>query len=139
VTTGSSTTGRSMPAVLVAVLAVLASLLVGPAATATHPGAGASTVAVRGPAPLGTGQREAREQLRPAPRRGTRGDLGSAASLDRPATRGHVPSPSAAVAVVALLAVLVAGGLAVRGRTGLPSRRTPGMVRDRAPPALALA
>ena len=138
----ATTRGRSLPAALLGVLAVLCSLVVGPGAV-TAPAAAAasaSTSAVRALAPFGTGLRDARHHPRALPRRGIRDQAGSLISAERPAPAGHGPAPSAAVLALAVaLTVLVAGGLAARRRTGRLSRRTPGMLRDRAPPAPALA
>jgi hypothetical protein len=106
------------------VLAVLATVLVGPAATSVHHEVTASAVTVRAVAPVASGFRQ---------------HLGFAASVDRPALGGHGPSPSAAFSSASVLAALVAIGLAVVCRTGRRPRRTPGSARGRAPPALALA
>jgi hypothetical protein len=137
----ASTRGRGLPAALLGVLAVLASLVVGPGAVAAPAAAAASasTSAVRALAPFGAGVRDARHHLRTLPRRGTRDQSGPLIAPERPAPAGHGPAPSAAVlALAAALTVLVAGGLAARRRTGHVSRRTPGTLRDRAPPVPAL-
>jgi hypothetical protein len=138
----ATTRSRRLPAVLLGVLAVFASLVVGPAAT-TAPAAAAasaSTSAVRALAPFGSAVRDARQHPRALPRRGTRDHSGSLIAAERRAPAGHGPAPSAAVlALVVGLTVLAAGGLAARRRTGHFSRRTPGTLRDRAPPVPALA
>lgn len=119
----TTTTGR-VSAALLGVLAVLATVLVGPAATSVHREVTASAVTVRAVAPVASGLRQ---------------HLGTATSVDRPALGGHGPSPSAGLGSAAVLAALVAVGLAVLGRTGRLPRRTPGPARGRAPPAPALA
>ena len=120
-----STTMRGrVAAALLGVLAVLATVLVGPGATSVHREVTASAVTVRALAPVASGLRH---------------QLGAAASVDRQGLRGHGPSPSAGLTSAAVLAALVAIGLAVLGRTGRLPRRTPGLARGRAPPAPALA
>ena len=119
----TTTTGR-VSAALFGVLAVLATVLVGPGATSVHREVTASTVTVRAVAPIASGLRH---------------QIGAAASVDRQGLRGHGPSPSAGLTSAAVLAALVAIGLAVLGRTGRLPRRTPGIARGRAPPAPALA
>jgi hypothetical protein len=119
----TTTTGR-VSAALFGVLAVLATVLAGPGATSVHREVTASAVTVRTVAPVASGLRH---------------QIGTAASVDRQALRGHGPSPSAGLTSAAVLAALVAIGLAVLGRTGRLPRRTPGTVRGRAPPAPALA
>jgi hypothetical protein len=132
---------RSLPAGLLGVLAVLASLLVLPgsfAATALTPSA--APAAARGAAPFGAGLRETRDKVRVAPRRLTREQSAALAAADRSAGTGRGPAPVAAVQTAALaLTGLVVMALATAGPTRRPSRRTPGARRDRAPPALALA
>jgi hypothetical protein len=124
VTTRLSTTTRGrVSAALLGVLAVLATVVVGPGATSDHSEVTASAVTVRAVAPVAAGIRH---------------HVGTAASVDRPALGGHGPSPSAALGSAAVLAALVALGLAVLGRAGHLPRRTPGMARGRAPPATAL-
>jgi hypothetical protein len=120
----STTTRGRVSAALLGVLAVLATVLVGPGATSVHLEVTASSVTVRAVAPVASGLRH---------------HLGTAASVDRPALGGHGPSPSATLASAAALAALVALGLAVSGRTGRLPRRTPGRARARAPPARTLA
>ena len=119
----TTTTGR-VSAALFGVLAVLATVLVGPGATSVHREVTASAVTVRAVTPVASGLRH---------------QIGAAASVDRQVPRGHGPSPSAGLTSAAVLAALVAIGLAVLGRTGRLPRRTPGTARGRAPPALALA
>ena len=116
-------TGR-VSAALLGVLAVFATVLVGPGATSVHREVTASAVTVRAVAPVASGLRH---------------QIGTAASVDRQALGGHGPSPSAGLTSAALLAALVAIGLAVLGRTGRLPRRTPGTARGRAPPAPVLA
>lgn len=119
----TTTTGR-VSAALLGVLAVLATVLVGPGATSVHRGVTASSVTVRAVAPVASGLRH---------------QIGTAASVERAALGGHGPSPSAGLGSAAVLAALVAVGLAVLGRTGRLPRRTPGTARGRAPPVPALA
>ena len=132
--------GRSLPAGLLGVLAVLASLLVLPgSAAAVAPSHSAASAAARGAMPFGVGLRETRDKVRVGPRR-----LGvqsaTFVATERPAGAGHGPAPvAAALAAVVALTGLVAGALVACGRPARRSRRTPGTRRDRAPPALALA
>jgi hypothetical protein len=119
----TTTTGR-VSAALFAVLAVLASVLAGPGTPSVQREVTVSTVTIRAVAPVASGLRH---------------QIGAAASVDRQALRGHGPSPSAGLTSAAVLAALVAIGLAVLGRTGRLPRRTPGTARGRAPPAPALA
>ena len=133
--------GRSLPAGLVGVLAVLASVLVLPgSAAAAAPSHSAAPVAARGAAPFGVGLRETRDKVRVAPRRLGREQSATFVAADRPAGTGHGPAPvaaalAAAVALTGLVAVALVTGDRPAGRSG----RTPGARRDRAPPALALA
>jgi hypothetical protein len=120
----TTTRGRRLSAALLGVLAVLATVLVGPGATSVHREVTASAVTVRAVAPVAAGLRH---------------HIGPVASVDRPALGGHGPSPSATLTSAAVLAALVAIGLAVLGRTGRLPRRTPGRARGRAPPAPAVA
>ena len=120
-----STTMRGrVAAALLGVLAVLATVLVGPGATSVHREVTASSVTVRALAPVASGLRH---------------QIGAAASVDRQVLRGHGPSPSAGFTSAAVLAALVAIGLGGLGRTGRLPRRTSGSARGRAPPVPALA
>jgi hypothetical protein len=130
-----------LAAALFAVLAVLASPCVGPAATSARAGTApaATTSTVSGVAPPNTGPRETRDHLRALPRRGAREQSRLAVATVRPATTGQGPTLFAAVlGSPGLVAPLVTGFLAVRKRTGQVSRRLSGTRRDRAPPAFAL-
>ena len=133
--------GRSLPAGLLGVLAVLASLLVLPgSASSAAPSPSAAPSAVRGAAPLGAGLRETRDKVRVAPRRLSREQPAASAAADHRAGPGHGSDPVAAVLTAALaLAGLVVALLVTAGRPAGPSRRTPGARRVRAPPALAFA
>jgi hypothetical protein len=132
---------RSLPAGLLGVLAVLASLLVLPgSAAAAAPSPAAAPAAARGAVPFGAGLRETRDKVRVASRRLSREQSTASAAADRPARTGHGPAPVAAVPTAALaLTGLGVLALVTAGRPARPSRRTPGARRDRAPPALALA
>lgn len=133
--------GCSLPAGLLGVLAVLASLLVLPgSAAAAAPSHSAAPAAARGAAPLGVGLRETRDKIRVAPRRLGREQSATLVAADRPAGTGRGPAPvAAALAAAVALTGLVVAALVTGGRPARRSRRTPGTRRDRAPPALALA
>jgi hypothetical protein len=138
----TTTRGRSLPAVLLGVLAVLASLL---AAPGTSVAAGASVVAakpvaVRGAAPSGTGLRDGRDHLRAFSRRSSRDESAARAVAERRTGAGQGPAPFAAVLLTAVaLTALAAGAVVSRGPAGHAPRRTPTARRGRAPPAAALA
>lgn len=133
--------GRSLPAGLLGVLAVLASLLVWPGGTvAATPSPSVAPAAARGAVPFGVGLREARDKVRVAPRRLSREQTVALVAADRPSGTGVGSTPAAAVLAGALALIgLVVGALVTAGGPASPSRRTPGGRRDRAPPALALA
>ena len=135
------TRGRSLAAALLGVLAVLASLFVGPAAATTQAAAAPASTAstVRGVAPLALGPRETRDHLRALTRRGAGEQSRLAVATERTAAAGQGPTLFTAVLGAAVLVVpRVAGLPAVRERSGQVSRHMSGTHRDRAPPALAL-
>jgi hypothetical protein len=129
-------------AVLLGVLAVLASLFVGPAAATAQAGAAsaATTSTVRGVPPLAIGQSGTRDHRRAMPRSGDREQSRLTVAVERPAAAGQGPTPfAAALGAPVLVAPLVAGFLAVRHQTGQVCCPTSGTRRDRAPPTLAFA
>jgi hypothetical protein len=131
-----------LAAALLGVLAVLASLFLGPAATTAQAAAAPASTAstVRGVAPLFLGPRETRDHLRALARRDAGEQSRLAVATERTATAGQGPTLLTAILGAAVLVVpLVAGFPAVRERSEQVSRRMSGTHRDRAPPALALA
>lgn len=136
----TTTKGRSAFAALVGVL-LLAGLFVGPAAGAARTGAApVITSTARGVAPLGIGHRVFRDIPRALPRRSAAEHSRLAVAIERATTVLPGSTLYAAVLGAALLvAALVAGFRAVHGRPCRVSARVPGIRRDRAPPALALA
>jgi hypothetical protein len=130
-----------MPAGLLGVFAVLASLLVLPgSAAAAAPSHSAVPAAARGAAPFGVGLHETRDKVRVAPRRLGREQSATFVAAERPAGTSYGPAPvAAALAAAVALTGLVAAALVPGAGPARPSRRTPGTRRDRAPPALALA
>ena len=135
------TRGRSLAATLFGVLAVLASLFVGPGAAGVQAGAvpAATAPITRSVAPLGFGKREINDELA-LPRVAARDQARLAVDLARPMTVGQHPTLSDAVLPAAVLVLaLIAWFLAARDRTGRVLRRRLGTRRDRAPPTLSLA
>ena len=125
--------GRSLPAGLLGVLAVLASLLVLPgSAAAVAPSHSAASAAARGAMPFGVGLRETRDKVRVGPRR-----LGvqsaTFVATERPAGAGHGPAPVAA----ALAAVVALTGAGRRGAGRRWPAGPPITVVRRAPAATA--
>jgi hypothetical protein len=132
---------RSAAAALLAALAVLGSLLVGPSpATQAAGSAAAPGAAARGALPTGVALRDHRDAARSTLRRGAREQSAPRTGSSVRSVLGHGPAPVAGVlAAAALLLALAAGRRAVPGAAFSVRRRTPASRRDRAPPALARA
>lgn len=133
---------RSLSAVLLGVLTVLASIVGPPAAAGAGSAAQSATpaAAVRAPiAPVG-GLRESRAQPRALHRRGLRDGSAPSVAAHRSTDSAQGSAPAAGVLPAALaLLVLAVAALASTSGAGRRPRRTAGVRRDRAPPALALA
>ena len=132
---------RSAAAVLLAALAVVGSVLVGPAAASQVTGSGAAPgAAARGAAPAGVALRDHRDVARPAPRRGAREQSAPRTESSVRTSLGHGPAPVTGLLTVGLLLVaLTVAGRLPSGASAPVRRRTAASRRDRAPPALALA
>ena len=131
---------RSAAAALLAALAVVGSLLVGPSTAAQVTGSVAASGAVaRGAVPVGVAQRDHRDVARPGPRRGAREQSAPRADSSLRAAPGHGPAPVARLTAGAVLLALVAGGVVAARGPATVRRRAPASRRDRAPPAFALA
>lgn len=132
---------RSAVAVLLAALAVVGSVLVGPAAASRVAGSGAVLgAAARGAAPAGVALRDHRDVARPALRRSVREQSAPRTDSSVRATLGHGPAPvTGLLAAAVLLVALAMSGLRPAAAPAPVRRRAAASRRDRAPPALALA
>jgi hypothetical protein len=127
--------------VLLAALAVVGSVLVGPSAAVQVAGSTAVPgAAARAAAPVGVALRDHRDVARPGLRRGVREQSSPRTASSVRTTLGHGPAPLTGLlaAAVLLVALTVAGRLPA-GALAPVGRRTTACRRDRAPPALALA
>ena len=101
---------RSAAAVLLAALAVVGSVLVGPAAASQVAGSGAVPgAAARGAAPAGVGLRDHRDVARPALRRGAREQSAPTTDSSVRTALGHGPAPVTGLLAVALLLIALIG------------------------------
>ena len=139
--TGPDRRAGSAAAVLLAALAVVGSVLVGPSATSqVRPPGTVLGAAARGAPPAGVALRDHRDVARPGPRRGAREQSAPRTVSSVRAALGHGPAPVTGLLVVALLLVaLTVSGHLPAGASAPVRRRTAASRRDRAPPALALA